>query len=51
MPSTIRRPRDMDSTSNAKRIDPKQDLQITSGSNGQQRLERILRPTFKVQEN
>jgi hypothetical protein len=51
MLSTIQKLRDINSTSNAKRIDPKQDLQITSSSNRQQRLERILRLIFKVQEN
>jgi hypothetical protein len=48
-------PKAKNSTGNAKRIDPKRDLQITSRLNGQQRsslrLRRILRPTFKVQEN
>ena len=52
MPSTIRRPRAINSNSDAKRIDFKQDLQIASSSNRQQRsslrLGRILRPTFKV---
>ena len=47
-------------TGNAKRIDPKRDLQITSSSNEQStnlknklslRPRRTLRPTFKVQEN
>jgi hypothetical protein len=60
MPSTIQRPRAMNSNGNAERIDPKQDLQITNSSNGQQsidlnrpalRLGRTSRPTFKVQEN
>jgi hypothetical protein len=60
MPSTIQRPRAMNSNSDAKRIDPKRDLQITNSSNRQQsidlnkpalRLGRTLRPTFKVQEN
>jgi len=50
----------MNSNSNAERIDPKRDLQITSGSNEQStnlknksslRPRRTLRPTFKVQEN
>jgi hypothetical protein len=48
MLSTIQRPKDINSTSNAKRIDPKRDLQITSSLNRQQRLKRILRPIFKV---
>ena len=47
IPGTDSGPRDMNSNSNAKRIDPKRDLQIASGSN-RQRLGRILRPTFKV---
>jgi hypothetical protein len=55
MPSTIQGPRAINLNSNAKRIDPKQDLQIASSSNGQQqsslRPGRILRPTFKIQEN
>jgi hypothetical protein len=51
MPSTIQRPRAINSNSDAKRIDPKGDLQITNSSNRQQRLRRILRPTFNVQEN
>ena len=60
MPGTIRGPRAMNSNSDAKRIDSKRDLQIASSSNGQSidlrnrhalRLGRILRPTFKVQEN
>jgi hypothetical protein len=55
MPSTIQKPKAINSNSNAKRIDFKQDLQITSSSNKQQRsslrLRRILRLTFKVQEN
>ena len=50
MPGTNSGPRDMNSNSNAERIDPKRDLQIASGSNGQ-RPGRILRPTFKVWEN
>jgi hypothetical protein len=50
-------PRAINSNSNAKRIDPKRDLQIASGSNGQSinlrnksslRPRRTLRPTFKV---
>jgi hypothetical protein len=53
MLSTIQRPRAMNSNSNAKRIDPKRDLQIANSSNRQQsinslRLGRILRLTFKV---
>jgi hypothetical protein len=53
MPSTIQRPKAMNSNSDVERIDPKRDLQITNSSNGQQsinslRLRRILRPTFKV---
>ena len=52
MLSTIQRPRAINSNSNAKRIDPKQDLQIASSLNKQQRfslhLRRILRLTFKV---
>ena len=55
MPSTIQRPRAINSNSNAKRINSKQDLQITSSLNKQQksflRLRRILRLIFKVQEN
>ena len=55
MPSTIQGPRAMNLNSNAERIDPERDLQIASGSNGQQRSSlrpgRILRPTFKIQEN
>jgi hypothetical protein len=56
MPGTIQRPRAMNSNGDAERIDPKRDLQITNSSNRQQsinslRLGRILRPTFKVQEN
>jgi hypothetical protein len=61
MPSTDSGPRVMNSTSDTERIDPKRDLQITSSSNRQQSINprnrsslrpgRILRPTFKVQEN
>ena len=55
MPSTIQRPRAINLNSNAKRIDLKQDLQIASSLNKQQRsslcLRRILRLIFKVQEN
>jgi hypothetical protein len=56
MLSTIQRPRAINLNSDAKRIDSKQDLQITNSLNRQQsinslRLGRILRPTFKVQEN
>ena len=55
MPSTIQKPRAINLNSNAKRIDLKQDLQITSSLNKQQRsflyLKRILRLIFKVQEN
>ena len=52
------KPRATNSNGNAERMDPERDLQIVSGSNGQQsmnlrnrsslRLGRILRPTFKV---
>ena len=57
MPSTIQRPKAINSNSNTKRIDLKQDLQITNSSNKQQsinlnkpalRLRRTLRLTFKV---
>ena len=60
IPGTDSGPRAMNSTSNAERIDPERDLQITSGSNGQSmnprnrsslRPGRTLRPTFKVREN
>ena len=55
MLSTIQGPRAINLNSNAKRIDFKQDLQIASGLNRQQRSSlrsrRILRLTFKVQEN
>jgi len=60
MPGTIRGPRAINSNSDAKRIDFERDLQIASSSNGQSidlrnrhalRPGRILRPTFKVQEN
>jgi hypothetical protein len=60
MPGTIRRPRAMNSNSDAERIDSERDLQIASSSNGQSidprnrhalRPGRTLRPTFKVQEN
>jgi hypothetical protein len=57
MLSTIQRPRAINLNSNAKKIDPKQDLQITNSLNKQQginlnklalRLKRTLKPTFKV---
>jgi len=52
MLSTIQGPRAINLNSNAKRIDFKQDLQIASGLNRQQRSSlrsrRILRLTFKV---
>jgi hypothetical protein len=60
MPSTDSGPRAINLNSNAERIDPKRDLQIASGSNGQSidprnrsslRPGRNPRPTFKVQEN
>ena len=61
IPGTDSGPRAINSTSNAERIDPEQDLQITSSSNGQQsinprnrsslRPERTPRPIFKVREN
>jgi hypothetical protein len=60
MPSTNSEPRAINSNSNAKKIDPKQDLQIASSSNRQSidprnrhalRPRRTLRPTIKVQEN
>jgi hypothetical protein len=61
MPSTNSKPRAINTTSNAKRIDPKQDLQITSSSDKQQsinlrnksslHLRRTLRLIFKVWEN
>ena len=54
-------PRATNSNGNAERMDPERDLQIASGSNGQQSMNprnrsslrpgRILRPTFKVREN
>jgi hypothetical protein len=61
IPGTDSGPRAMNSTSNAERIDPERDLQITSSSNGQQSMNprnrsslrpgRTPRPTFKVREN
>ena len=57
MPSTIQRPKAINSNSNTKRIDLKQDLQITNSLNKQQsinlnklvlRLRRTLRLIFKV---
>ena len=61
IPSTVSKPRAMNLYSNAERIDPKRDLQITSDSNRQQSMNlrnrsslcpgRIPRPTFKVREN
>ena len=55
------KPRAMNSNGNTERIDPERDLQITNGSNGQQRMNprnrsslrpgRTPRPTFKVREN
>ena len=55
IPSTIQRPKAINLNNNAKRINFKQDLQITSSLNKQQRsslrLRRILRLIFKVQEN
>jgi hypothetical protein len=52
MPSTIQKPRAINLNSNAKRINLKQDLQITSSLNKQQRsflhLGKILRLIFKV---
>src|ERR1700716_1218880 len=38
IPGTDSRPRAMNSTSNAERIDPERDLQITSSSNRQQSM-------------
>jgi hypothetical protein len=60
MPSTIQRPRAMNSNGDAERIDPERDLQITNSSNRQQsidlnrpalRIRRTSRLTFKVREN
>jgi len=58
MPSTNNKPKAINSNSNTKRIDFKQDLQIASSLNKQQsinlrnkfslRLGRTLRLTFKV---
>ena len=57
MPSTNSKPKAINLNSNAKRIDPKQDLQITSSLNKQSinlknksflRLRRTLRLIFKV---
>jgi hypothetical protein len=54
-------PRAINSNNNTERIDPKRDLQVTSGLNGQQSMNprnrsslrpgRTPRPTFKVREN